>query len=257
MKTNFELSDNIALTYDTQYFDLHNNFDFMKLEQNEINTRLGIGASQMLMSVMKPNQLLAIGFGETIMQTIKYCNEFITHNHLKLITLSGGVGPYMKGIGELDGSCSISIIPAPLRASSVEAAKLFKREACVRDTMRAAGAADVAIVGIGSTRQKGQATLLRSGYINEDSQQELRAKGAIGDILGYFMQHDGAIQPDTVLHDELISLPLEKLVKIPTVIGIAGGENKVEAILSALKGKYINSLVTEEITARMILTQII
>ena len=37
MKTNFELSDNIALTYDTQYFDLHNNFDFMKLEQNEIN----------------------------------------------------------------------------------------------------------------------------------------------------------------------------------------------------------------------------
>lgn len=111
--------------------------------------------------------------------------------------------------------------------------------------------------GIGSTRQKGQATLLRSGYINEDSQQELRAKGAIGDILGYFMQHDGAIQPDTVLHDELISLPLEKLIKIPTVIGIAGGENKVEAILSALKGKYINSLVTEEITARMILTQII
>jgi lsr operon transcriptional repressor len=240
-----------------QYFGLKHIRVLPALEQNEINTRLGIGASQMLMSVMKPNQLLAIGFGETIMQTIKYCNEFITHNHLKLITLSGGVGPYMKGIGELDGSCSISIIPAPLRASSVEAAKLFKREACVRDTMRAAGAADVAIVGIGSTRQKGQATLLRSGYINEDSQQELRAKGAIGDILGYFMQHDGAIQPDTVLHDELISLPLEKLVKIPTVIGIAGGENKVEAILSALKGKYINSLVTEEITARMILTQII
>ena len=110
-----------------QYFGLKHIRVLPALEQNEINTRLGIGASQMLMSVMKPNQLLAIGFGETIMQTIKYCNEFITHNHLKLITLSGGVGPYMKGIGELDGSCSISIIPAPLRASSVEAAKFFKR----------------------------------------------------------------------------------------------------------------------------------
>ncbi|MGV6987437.1 transcriptional regulator LsrR [Testudinibacter sp. P80/BLE/0925] len=227
------------------------------LEQNEINTRLGIGASQMLMSIMRPNQLLAIGFGETIMQTIKYSNEFITNNQIKLITLSGGVGPYMKGIGELDGSCSISMIPAPLRASSLEAAKLFKREACVRDIMLAAEAADVAIVGIGSTQQKGQATLLRSGYINEDSQQDLRNKGAIGDILGYFMQHDGTLQPDIPLHDELISVPLDKLIKIPTVIGIAGGENKVEAILSALKGKYINSLVTEEKTAKMILAKIV
>ncbi|KGQ71337.1 transcriptional regulator LsrR [Chelonobacter oris] len=240
-----------------QFFGLKHIRVLPALEQHEINTRLGIGASQMLMSLMRPNQLLAIGFGETIMQTIKYSNEFITHNQLKLITLSGGVGPYMKGIGELDGSCSISIIPAPLRASSIEAAKLFKREACVRDIMLAAEAADLAIVGIGSTQQKGQATLLRSGYINEDSQQDLRNKGAIGDILGYFMRQDGSIQADIPLHDELISVPLEKLVKIPTVIGIAGGENKVDAILSALKGKYINSLVTEEITARMILAKIV
>ena len=97
------------------------------LERHETNERLGIGAAQMLMSLLKPNQILAIGFGETIMQTIKYCNEFITHNDIKLITLSGGVGPYMKGIGQLDGSCSVSIIPAPLRASSAEAATLFKR----------------------------------------------------------------------------------------------------------------------------------
>ncbi|MDH3001531.1 transcriptional regulator LsrR [Chelonobacter oris] len=240
-----------------QFFGLKHIRVLPALEQHEINARLGIGASQMLMSLMRPNQLLAIGFGETIMQTIKYSNEFITHNQLKLITLSGGVGPYMKGIGELDGSCSISIIPAPLRASSIEAAKLFKREACVRDIMLVAEAADLAIVGIGSTQQKGQATLLRSGYINEDSQQDLRNKGAIGDILGYFMRQDGSIQADIPLHDELISVPLEKLVKIPTVIGIAGGENKVDAILSALKGKYINSLVTEEITARMILAKIV
>lgn len=225
------------------------------LEKHEINSRLGVGASQMLMSMMRPNQLLAIGFGETIMQTIKHSNEFITSNKIKLITLSGGVGPYMKGIGQLDGSCSVSIIPAPLRASSLEAAKLFKKESCVRDIMLAASSADVAIVGIGATQQKGQATLLRSGYITEEKQQLLRSQGAVGDILGYFMQKDGALQPNMPLHEELISLPLEDLAKIPNVIGIAGGEDKVEAILSALYGKHINSLVTEEKTARMMLAQ--
>lgn len=227
------------------------------LEEHEINERLGIGAAQTLMSLLKPNQLLSIGFGETIMQTIKYSNDFITQNGIKLITLSGGVGSYMKGIGQLDGSCSVSIIPAPLRASSIEAAKLFKKEACIRDIMLAACGADVAIVGIGATKQLGQATLLRSGYITEEKQQTLRRQGAVGDILGYFMQKDGALQPDMPLHEELISVSLDKLKRIPTVIGIAGGENKVEAILAALQGKYINSLVTEEQTARMILTQLI
>ncbi|MGC6404904.1 transcriptional regulator LsrR [Bisgaard Taxon 45] len=227
------------------------------LEKNEINQRLGIGAAQMLMSMLKPNQLLAIGFGETIMQTIKHSNEFITHNHLKLITLSGGVGPYMKGIGQLDGSCSVSIIPAPLRASSIEAAKLFKREACVRDIMLAACHADAAIVGIGATRQKGQATLLRTGYITEEKQRLIREQGAVGDILGYFMQKDGRLQPDMPLHEELISVTLDNLKKIPNVIGIAGGEEKVEAILSALYGQHINSLVTEEKTARMMLAALV
>ncbi|MDY4280144.1 MAG: transcriptional regulator LsrR [[Pasteurella] mairii] len=240
-----------------QRFNLRHIRILPELEQHEINERLGIGSAQMLMSLLQPNQLLAIGFGETIMQTIKYSNDFITHNGIRLITLSGGVGPYMKGIGQLDGSCSISMIPAPLCASSIEAAKLFKKEACVRDIMLAACSADVAIVGIGATRQCGQATLLRTGYITEEKQQTLRSQGAVGDILGYFMQKDGRLQPDMPLHEELISVSLDKLTKIPNVIGIAGGENKVEAILSALQGKYINSLVTEEKTARMMLTQLV
>ena len=59
------------------------------------------------------------------------------------------------------------------------------------------------------------------------------------------------------VHEELISVTLDNLKKIPNVIGIAGGEDKVEAILSALYGKHINSLVTEEKTARMMLAQLV
>ncbi|MBE2896429.1 transcriptional regulator LsrR [Pasteurellaceae bacterium HPA106] len=225
------------------------------LESHEINARLGIAASQLLGTLMMPNDLLAIGFGETIMETIKHSNEFITHNNIKLITLSGGVGPYMKGIGQLSSNCNVSIIPAPLRVSSREAANFFKKEDSIKNIMLAASSANVAIVGIGATLQKGQATLLRSGYITEESQQQLRQEGAIGDILGYFMQADGRIKDNVSLHDELISVSLDKLKQITNVVGIAGGENKVDAIYSALKGKYINSLVTEENTAKRLLAK--
>ena len=40
VKTNFEISDNIALTYGSQYFDLHNEFELEKFEQNDFENSL-------------------------------------------------------------------------------------------------------------------------------------------------------------------------------------------------------------------------
>ena len=164
----------------------------------------------------------------------------------------------MQSIGQLDGSCSISIIPAPLRASSPEAALLFQKEGYVRDIMLAASMADVAVVGIGSTTQKNSSTLLKSGYLmNEEQLEQFQQLGAVGDILGYFFKADGTLHAEMPIHQELISVSLENLRRIPNVIGVAGGEDKVDAILAALKGKYINSLVTEEKTARTILAKLV
>ncbi|MGX3021596.1 transcriptional regulator LsrR [Ursidibacter sp. B-7004-1] len=241
-----------------QRFQLQHIRVLPELDNYEINARLGVGASQMLMTLLKPKQVLSFGFGDTIMHTVRFSNDFIKQNKIKLITLTGGVGPYMQSIGQLDGSCSISIIPAPLRASSPEAAQLFQKESYVRDIMLAASMADVAIVGIGSTNQKQHSTLLKAGYlINEEQLDSFKQAGAVGDILGYFFKEDGSLQEDMSIHQELISVSLDNLKRIPSVIGVAGGENKVDAILAALKGKYINSLVTEEKTARCILSKLV
>jgi dihydroxyacetone kinase-like protein len=43
------------------------------------------------------------------------------------------------------------------------------------------------------------------------------------------------------------------LMQIPTRIGIAGGSGKIKAILGALRGEYINILVTDDITAAAVL----
>ncbi|HBK8713016.1 TPA: transcriptional regulator LsrR, partial [Salmonella enterica subsp. enterica serovar Typhimurium] len=40
---------------------------------------------------------------------------------------------------------------------------------------------------------------------------------------------------------------------IPTVIGVAGGEQKAEAIIAAMRGNYINALVTDQKTAGKII----
>ena len=55
------------------------------------------------------------------------------------------------------------------------------------------------------------------------------------------------------LDDRVIGLSLEELCRIPMKIGLAGGDNKVEALWGALRGGYINVLITDELTARNLL----
>ena len=38
---------------------------------------------------------------------------------------------------------------------------------------------------------------------------------------------------------------LEDIRKVPSKIGIAGGERKVEAVIGAIRGGYINVLITD------------
>lgn len=219
----------------------------------EINHRVSVGAASMVVSHVGPEDLLAIGFGETIMATLKNLGSFIQSKQVPVVSLAGGVGIYMKGISHLDASCDVNLVPAPLRVSSKKVADVLYQEDSVNDVLLASASADVAVISIGSIAQVEKATMHQTGYISLGEQKILQRKGAQGDILGYFFDKDGKVLEDIKLHEELIAIRPEKLRDIPLVIGVAGGTVKAEAILAALKGQYINALVTNEATAEKIL----
>ncbi len=207
----------------------------------------------MVVSKVKPNDYLAIGFGETIMATLKNLGSFLQTNQVPVVSLAGGVGTYMKGISHLDASCDVSLVPAPLRVSSKKVADVLYQEASVNDVLMASCSADVAVISLGSIAQVEKATMHQTGYISLGEQKVLQRRGAQGDILGYFFDQNGEVLDGVKLHEELIAIRPERLRDIPLVIGVAGGTVKAEAILAALKGQYINVLVTNEAAARKIL----
>ncbi|MCE1695078.1 transcriptional regulator LsrR, partial [Enterobacter hormaechei] len=61
------------------------------LDGINLNARLGIGTAHLLMALIEPHQLLAIGFGETPMCTLQHLSGFISSQQIRLVTLSGGV----------------------------------------------------------------------------------------------------------------------------------------------------------------------
>lgn len=109
---------------------------------------------------------------------------------------------------------------------------------------------DVAFVGVGSPT-------LASNVIWTDGLKSEYITSTFGDcIIGEtctrFYDKNGNEVPTEVV-DRTIAIPFAQLHNIKYVIGVAAFDEKVPAIYSALKGKLINILITDESTARKLL----
>ena len=100
-----------------------------------------------------------------------------------------------------------------------------------------------ALVGIGSLEPS--PLLQRSGNaIAEADQNELRDLGAVGDVCYRFFDADGRPVKST-LDQRLIGITRSELSKVPRRIGVAGGARKFSAIRGALRGGWVNVLITD------------
>jgi lsr operon transcriptional repressor len=218
-------------------------------DKGDAGSRVAQAAAQLLMQELEPRELLSIGWGETVSKTLQQMTPLLTQGQLELVSLTGGVATYLNGSG-FGKMSNIHLIPTPLRVSSSAFATALREEPFVRDIIDMALTSRVALVGVGSL--SGEATLVRSDYCNRSELNLFRRQGAVGDILGFFYDADGNVLPLDI-HEHVVSVPLASLATIDTVIGAAAGVEKVDAILGAMRGRHINTLVTDQPTAEAIL----
>ena len=75
------------------------------------------------------------------------------------------------------------------------------------------------------------------------------AAGAVGDIsLRFFDEHGAPVR--TSLDDRVLGITTAQLRKVPRVVAIAGGLDKVDAIAAALGAGIVNVLLTDQSTAQ-------
>ena len=93
---------------------------------------------------------------------------------------------------------------------------------------------------------------LKEQFLNPKDYNELKEKGAVGNIcLNYFDKNGNKIDCD--FNNRVMSIDIDAIKRSKNVVCITGGEDKHEAILAALKGKYINTLVIDKDTADYIM----
>ena len=225
-------------------------------DHHALNARVGLGGAQFLNTHLRPGGTLGVGWGETVSRVIAATN-FGTVGPVHLVTLTGGVDGYLQTILSSKGDAAdgeqvttAAVIPAPIHASSPALARALRDEPMIQQVLKHACEVEQAVVGVGTPTA--DATISQMGYLTDDDLRLLAQHDVVGDILGQFFDANGVVA-DIPLHDRRIGVELADLKNIPKVIGVAGGVHKAEAILGALRGGFLDVLVTNEIAAKRLL----
>lgn len=249
----FEIGERLREAYDlTSVIIAPSNID------REINlSNIGLSAAKYLESKIGENMKIGVSWGSTIYHMIFRLTP-MERTNVEIIQLMGGLNwsnSYKYGI-QMIMSLSERIggrtrfMNAPLMLDSRELKELFMQETYLKKHMELVSNVDMAIIGIG-TNNPAYSTMIDGSTITKEVLAELWESGVKAHLCGQHIDMDG--QPAAgAFNERVITVPLETLRDIPSVIGIAGGEEKVESIVAALNGGYIDTLITDEKTAIMV-----
>jgi deoxyribonucleoside regulator len=142
------------------------------------------------------------------------------------------------------GTATLLPVPAILGKKSTRLA--LEDDPMIEHVLRLAEQANVACFGMGGMTHS--SVLLNSGYLTEGDIDKLREAGAVGDVLGRFVDRDGNIV-DRDLDERTMGLRLGALKTKSHAIGVVAGEEKWQIARAALTAGYVSVIVTDEATA--------
>ncbi|MGQ3381081.1 sugar-binding transcriptional regulator [Priestia endophytica] len=202
---------------------------------------------------------LGISWGSTLAELVKEY-PYERREEMNILPLVGGMGTQHVEIHanqlayelakKMGCRCSYLYAPAIVETKELKEHIVAMKE--ISSVLEEVKEVDLALVGIGNPYRG--STMKELNYLQEDDLQNLRKTGAVGDIASRFFDESG----ETINHplnDKVIGLSLEDLRKVKEVIGVVEGTHKLESVLAALKGNYLDVLILDEQTASALLEE--
>lgn len=198
----------------------------------------------------KGNQKIALSWGRTIQELIRDLPETITAGNT-VFPLFGATDTEKSYFSpnELARTLADKLHATPkcawfpYLADSDRDCALLKQLSYYQSMQQLWDAADVAILGIGNTE-------ILEIFGQTFGYSDIHGK-AVGDVATHFFDKDGNFVD---LYHNTLCASVENIRKAKEAIAIACGKEKAQAIAGALRTGMIDTLITDEYTARQILT---
>lgn len=225
-------------------------------DDQEALRAIGAAAAAYLETTLTTGEVLGISsWSETLLAMLDNMHPQAQPGAEAVVQILGGAGnPAAEGhatrltsrLAQLVGG-EARFLPAPGVVGSRESRRALLDDPFVAAAMRWMEEITLAIVGIGAlTPSK---LLAASGNVFTEAElHELQELGAVGDICLRFYDADG-VPVASPLDERVIGLDLEQLQRPRRTLALAGGPRKFAAIQGALRGRFVNVLITDRFTA--------
>ncbi len=221
-----------------------------------INKHVARVGAMALHDILKPGELIGAAWGETM----QFLSEEVPYRLIENLTvcqLNGSMNTPLVSAAEsvaikissrLGAECFTLHAPAVLSSSELAAA--LREEPAIRNQLQKFGSLDGAIFSVGNC--DADTPMVQVALTTKNEIDWYRRNGAVGVLCGHFINQAGE-QVEGPVGSRMIGVTLEQIRSAKTGILVAGGYSKFDAIQATLKGGYVSHLVTDEMTARMLL----
>jgi DNA-binding transcriptional regulator LsrR (DeoR family) len=226
----------------------------------QVKRQIGAGAASYLARTIQPGESIGLGWGTTLGSMVQSMSRMPVKG-VRVVQVLGGVGPPASQVHAAELvrqmakvlNASASLLPAPGIMATADVRDVLRDDQHVRAALSHVERLDVLYTGVSALASSAvlhdpNSALPRGIY------EELVEGGAVGHILLRFFTREGA-RVRTSLDDLILGITPEQLRNTGSIVLVAGGEEKVDAMLGVLRSGYVNVLITDLVTAEALADQ--
>lgn len=229
-----------------------------RTDYDELKDRLGSAAAAELQSLVKPNMIIGVAWGTTVKSMIDALppTRVSGINVVQLLGVLGSTRHSYSGQSLVE-NLAVKLggeghyLLTPFMVDEEDTAEILRKDISIQQVLSLGIQSDLAILGVGSVKSD-FCSLFLGNHISHQDLRKITSAKAVGDVSGHYFDIHGN-SADVEFHKRLMGISKDNLLAVPIRFGVAGNPEKAEAILGALRGKYLNYLTTDKYTAIRIL----
>lgn len=227
-------------------------------DEDTVREGMGTLAARIIDREIADGDVLGVSYGRSLASTIEALSPTrrVATTVVPIIGALGSDNPLIDGpelvrrFAQIYGG-EFRYLPVPLLVDDHRTRNSLLQLPQIYETLTIARRANIVLMGIGALTP-GYSSMIWAGYLGEHELIWLREQGASGHMAAQFYDIQGRLL-DVEVNQRSVGIGIRALHGRDPVIAVAGSEGKAEAILGALRGRYLNVLVTDDAAARRVL----
>lgn len=220
---------------------------------------LGSAAARYVHGRIASGEVLALGvsWGRSLAEMTRQLPRE-SHPDLAIVSLMGSltqqsaINPFdvVYRLAEKTGGQGF-FLPVPFIADSIKDRNVLMAQRSVADALARARDIDLGVVGIGAMALTQPMFMEQRGLLGEHHLAELTEAGAVGELVGHFLDRDGWPVHEAI-NERTIGLSLAELAE-REIVAVSGGADKGAAIAAVLNCGVVDRLFIDQPAAEALL----